>query len=222
MLVYQIELSNVCSLTCGYCPHPTQSRTRGFMDDDTFAKCVELYTRSDNVGPLYLHNFGEVTLHPRLPELLELARSRGVECSFYTNGMATRTTPQTREYWERLAAAGLRSVDFSSHALPVEEFRAIVDGVVEVKKTFDPQVRKLGTWAGQTGPKEEPVPEPCLFERDNAVVILWDGRVSVCCFDVEGRRQGLTVDDLLRTGTYEFAPIPLCGGCGSMRHVEVI
>lgn len=44
----QIEASNLCSLTCVYCPHPTHVRPKGNMTMETFTKCVEIVKRSDN------------------------------------------------------------------------------------------------------------------------------------------------------------------------------
>jgi len=220
MFVYQIEVSNVCSLRCAYCPHPGQERRKGFMSVDTFSKCLQLFRRCENRRTLRLHNFGEVLMHPRLAELIAMAATQDIEVSFFTNGVAPGGLPYPRSVWQMLAAAGLRRVDFSSHVLPAEDFRRITSGLIAVGRVFDPHNRKLGTWAGQTGPAEGPLPTPCLFERDNAFVVLWDGRISSCCLDVEGRRDELWIDDLLRRGTYTFEPLQLCASCGSMRHQE--
>jgi len=46
--VMQIETSNLCSLTCAYCPHPTQVRPKANMSLEVFDKCMELVRRSDN------------------------------------------------------------------------------------------------------------------------------------------------------------------------------
>jgi sulfatase maturation enzyme AslB (radical SAM superfamily) len=220
MFVYEIEVSNVCSLTCIYCPHPTQARRKGFMSFETFRKCIELYKRCENREPLCLHNFGEVLLHPKLPSYIRYASDQRVTVRFFTNGLTPKKIPYTRKYWQHLADQGLREVHFSAHELPLEQFQTIVDGVVRIRKTFDPLTSVIGTWAGQVGASDEPLVEPCLFERRNAFVVLWDGRISACCIDAEGQRQGLTVDDLLRTQTYDFERIPLCGGCKAMREGE--
>jgi Radical SAM superfamily len=220
MYIYQIEVSNVCSLRCSYCPHPKQVRPKGMMSFDTFKKCVELFKVSGNRSTLRLHNFGEALLHPELPKFLSYAAGEGVECSFFTNGVSTKGQAFSREFWQNLANHGLKTVDFSAHALSVDTFSEMTNGLIKIGRVFDPKTRTLGTWAGQTGPPETPVPEPCLFERMNAMVILWDGRVSSCCLDVEGKRSPLWIDDLLRTKRYEFEPIHLCSSCSSMRHEE--
>jgi hypothetical protein len=220
MYIYQIEVSNICSLKCTYCPHPTQERSKGMMSFETFRKCVELYQICENKETLRLHNFGEALLHPELPAFIRYADDRGIKCSFFTNGLTMKKVPFSRQFWQNLADHGLETVDFSSHELETEEFEKIVGGVIKLGRVFNPRTRVLGTWAGQTGPPETPVPEPCIFERMNAVVVLWDGRISSCCLDVEGQVKGIQVDDLLRDKTYAFAPIRLCNTCSSMRHKE--
>jgi hypothetical protein len=220
MYIYQIEVSNICSLKCGYCPHPAQQRQKGFMSFDTFKKCIELYGMSRNKNSLRLHNFGEVLLHPQLPIFLRHAADQGIKCSFFTNGLTMQNVPFSREFWQTLADNGLETVDFSAHQLPLEDFTHIVNGVIKIGRIFDPKNRVLGTWAGQTGPPESPIAEPCIFEKMDAMVVLWDGRISSCCLDVEGQMRQVHIDDLLQGKTYKFSPIALCNTCASMRHDE--
>lgn len=221
MYMYQIEVSNVCSLRCSYCPHPQQQRTKSFMSEATFRMCVELFKSCENKNELWLHNFGEALLHPKLAAFIALARERGVKCSFFTNGMQTRTHPVPSAAWRELADAGLESVSFSAHAMTVTEFGQMVGGALEIRQTFDPVAANLRSWAGQVGPAETPSAEPCLFQRHDAFVVLWDGRISSCCLDVEGFHRDLFVRDLLEgTRTYSFRSIPLCGTCSSMRAEE--
>jgi radical SAM protein with 4Fe4S-binding SPASM domain len=42
-----------------------------------------------------------------------------------------------------------------------------------------------GNWAGYLG-KMRTTPTECCFRALNQIMILWDGRVSLCCFDGEG------------------------------------
>lgn len=190
------------------------------MSLETFDKCLRLFRMCYNRNTLRLHNFGEVLMHPRLPEMVAAATAAGIEVSFFTNGVGMDRLPFPAAYWKRLATAGLRTVDFSSHGLSLEEFRTAVDGLISVGRVFDPREKVLGTWAGQCGLAESPTSEPCLFARDSAFVVLWDGRVSSCCLDVEGQRSSLWIDDVLCSGAYGFEPMSLCGSCASMRHYE--
>ena len=213
MYIYQIEVSNICSLQCVYCPHPTQKRIKGLMNFDTFKKCIDLYKFSNNKSSLRLHNFGEVLLHRQLPNFVKYADDHGIKCSFFTNGLSINKKPFSREFWQNLADHGLETVDFSPHELSVEKFEKITDGVIKIGRVYNPRKRALGTWAGQTGQTEIPVSVPCLFQRMDALVILWNGRVSSCCLDVEGQIKELSIDDLLRSKTYQFERIPLCNTC---------
>src|SRR4051794_27397046 len=117
MFIYQIEVSNICSLRCSYCPHPGQQRRKGFMSLDTFSKCLDLFQVCDNRNTLRLHNFGEVLLQPQLPDLVAMAAAHDVEVSFSTNGLAPNGLAFPPSYWATLAEDGLRRVDFSSHQL---------------------------------------------------------------------------------------------------------
>jgi hypothetical protein len=217
MFLYQIEVSNVCNLRCPYCPHPGQRRRKGLMSFDTFRDCIDLYCICQNTMPLHLHNFGEVTLHPELPRMIRHARDHGVRVRFYTNGLGPNLEPHPSVYWQNLADHGLEEIHFSSHQMSLAEFEAIIDGILVVNAVFDPRTSRMGTWAGQTGPAEAPPGRPCIFERMPAFVVLWDGRISACCLDVEGQRMDLNVRSLLASGSYQYQPIPLCATCGSMR-----
>jgi len=224
--IYQIEISNHCNLTCSYCPHPTQQRTRGHMTRETFEKSVELLLRCGQ-RTAYLHNFGEPLLHPEVVDFVAHCTERGVDASFFTNGILL-----SPELLARLADAGLTHLCVSEHtrgegdrvARLIEE-----TGVpVAIRDRFRPQRQQLHSWAGQVTPGARilPVhasegPGPCLFERQQAAVVLWDGCIGVCCIDVEGQGARGTVDDYLAgDAEYHFAPIPLCGGCSLMRGEE--
>lgn len=220
MYVYQIEVSNICSLKCSYCPHPQQKRKKGFMTFDTFKKCVELYKNCENKNHLALHNFGEVLLHPRLHEFIEYAHDNSVKCRFFTNGVRSNKIPFKRDFWKKLVEHGLEEVHFSAHELSTKEFLEITDGLLKVNHIFDPKKNRLGSWAGQTGPAESTIDLPCIFERKNAFVVLWNGRISSCCLDVEGLRSDLWIDDILRDDSYKFEHISLCNSCASMRNNE--
>jgi len=222
MFIYQIELSNLCSLKCSYCPHPTQQRERGLMTFDTFAKCVEFHRKNSKLRPLILHHFGEPTLHPQLKDFIAYSAAQGVECSFSTNGMRNISQPYPAEFWAELSSAGLKTVNFSAHALPVEAFIELAGEHVHIRRFFIPELVTLGTWAGQVGPPASPTKEPCIFERHEAFVVLWDGRLARCSMDSEAKESQLTIDDMLDGKRFPFRRIALCEACDSMREAEDI
>lgn len=190
------------------------------MSFGTFRKCIDLYALCDNEYPLFMHNFGEPLLHPELPDFIAYATSRDVEVSFFTNGLRPGGKPYSREDWSALKARGLKRVGFSAHGMTIEDFMEKTRDIVDVLAVWDPHGSPRDTWAGQVSEALEgvsvdcpPVPEICIFERENAFVVLWDGRIASCCIDVEGRGTDLTVDDLIARQTYRFHGNPLCDGC---------
>lgn len=226
MKIYQIEISNQCNLTCSYCPHPQQSREKGFMAWETFEKSIDLLKRCGQ-RTAYLHNFGEPLLHPDVVEFVRYCDTHGVTASFFTNGVLLNV-----DILVELANAGLRSLCISEHTKGelrrVEQL--IADGGIPISlaDTFRPIRRDLHSWGGQVR-QHEPVlvdvgmrsRQPCIFERQHAAVVLWDGRVNVCCIDVEGRdTRGMVDDYLLGPERYRFTPIDLCRGCSLMRGEE--
>lgn len=226
MKIYQIEISNHCNLTCSYCPHPSQHRVRGLMSQHTFEDAIELLLRCGQ-RTAYLHNFGEPLLHPSLIAFVTHCTDRGVVASFFTNGVLL-----TESILEDLAQAGLRYLYISEHTRgQCDRVRDLIGHggyPIEVRDTFRPVRNELHSWAGQVRSDAiklvRPAPTrrlPCLFERQNAAVVLWDGRVNVCCIDVEGRGvQGTVADYLSAPDSYQFRPIDLCAGCSLMRGDE--
>lgn len=43
-----------------------------------------------------------------------------------------------------------------------------------------------GNWAGKTGAKMRTLPRSACARALSQIMVLWDGRVSLCCFDAEG------------------------------------
>lgn len=220
--IMQIEASNICSLRCVYCPHPSQVRPKGNMTIDTFKKCIELVRRSEN--PVYkgrkfvfLNHFGEPLLNPLLPEFIAYADSVGVEVSFSTNGVDHDEEFFPRSLWETLARAGLKVVEISTHAKSEEAFRKHLGELVKIRSVWKPRKDYIHDWAGQVkvngydANSAEFTGEPCDYELHNMFAITWDGRIAACCYDIEARTD-VSVDHVLENG-FEFRPISLCTGC---------
>lgn len=220
MKIYQIELSNYCNLTCRYCPHPNQKRQKGFMELSTFKKVVALAKKCGQ-SMLYLHNFGEVVLHPNLAEFIAYAKEEGIECSFFTNGVLF-----TEELIKILYSAGLRKISISNHVsnadVLVKELIEKANVPIIIDEVYDVSVRH--NWAGQILETEcdyvcQSNDEPCIFERKNAFVVLWNGDIASCCIDCDGVSIHYTVDDLL-INDYTFVKSRLCNSCDLMRGDE--
>jgi len=222
MKLYQVEISNVCNLTCVYCPHPQQKRKKGYMTSETFRKVVAVAKRCGQ-NLLYLHNFGEPLLHPQLAMFLRYASEQGVECSFFTNGLLA--SPQVLQ---QLYNSGLRRISISDHVAGSGQvvWQTIQQNGLSIRidEIYTPTVRH--NWAGQVDAIYcehlcHAIQEPCIFAREDAFVILWNGDVAACCIDCEGVSVRCTVDDLLRQD-YCFHAHRLCAHCDLMRGYEAL
>lgn len=221
--VMQIEVSNRCSLTCNYCPHPSQVRPKGDMTMDTFQKCMDLVERSDNPAHhgrkfVWLNHFGEPLLNPRLPEFIAYAESRNIEVSFSSNGVDYQRKLFPRELWKDLARAGLRGVILSAHVKSEKALRNHVGDIVKVIGLWKPKPDQLHDWVGQVdmdgyrmAGNPPPSARPCDYQVHNMFAVTWEGMLAACCYDIEGG-VSLTIDDVLGGG-YKFRQISLCSKC---------
>ena len=221
--VMQIEVSNLCSLTCAYCPHPSQLRPKGDMSMDVFKKCITLVERSDNPEYLgkkfvWLNHFGEPLLNPLLPEFVAYAVSRNVEVSFASNGVDYHKKMFPRDLWMTLARAGLKGVMLSAHVKSARTLREHIGDIVEVIAMWKPEPKNLHDWAGQVNMEKfkilanPPIPDkPCDYQIHNMFAITWDGMLAACCYDIEGG-VSLSIDDVLDSG-FKFRSIRLCPSC---------
>lgn len=77
-----LEISNVCNLDCSFC-HKTKRQKR-FMTKEEFDTLTDKL--QGKAKYLYFHLMGEPTLHPLLPEFLDIARAKGFLPVITTNG----------------------------------------------------------------------------------------------------------------------------------------
>lgn len=217
----QIETSNLCSLTCVYCPHPGQARPKGNMSLETFRRCLELVARSTNPVHggrkfVWLNHFGEPLLNPLLPCFVAEATARKVAVSFSSNGVDAEKNLFPRALWRQLAEAGLPFVCLSAHSRTPAALRAHVGDIVPVLDVWEPRAPHLHDWAGQVDMTRfglavaEAPRQACDYARHDMFAVTWEGRIAACCYDIEGG--SLTVDDVLRDG-FAFREIALCAGC---------
>ena len=209
-----LELTNRCNLKCTFCPTADgrMARPRGHMDDALFTAALDGAGRLEF---LLLFQWGEPLLHPRFAELAAEASRRGIRTLVTTNGTllderriagllgagvdrvtvsvdgdattheAVRGIPlsATRAAIERLVAArdvagAATSIDVSMVVAPeteigTAEFRRAVEGRVDRVQTI-PLLTK--------GERRTRCREPWR----GGLVVLEDGRCTVCCVDHDG------------------------------------
>ncbi|QGP93916.1 Coenzyme PQQ synthesis protein E [Neomoorella glycerini] len=85
--VLQLEVTSRCQLECSFCPHTLLQD--GWYDTDirwdVFERYIVPYLRQ--VGLIYFQGWGEPLLHPRLFDMLQLAKEQGCRVGFTTNGV---------------------------------------------------------------------------------------------------------------------------------------
>ncbi|MBQ7769383.1 MAG: SPASM domain-containing protein [Oscillospiraceae bacterium] len=117
-----VEISNLCNLSCAFCPGT--KRSPGRMTPEDFAKLLpKLRPYTDF---LYFHIMGEPLCHPHLAEFLEMAHGQGFRVILTTNG-----TLLAKQQEMLLSAPGLHKINISLHAfeandlaVPFEEYLA--------------------------------------------------------------------------------------------------
>lgn len=76
-----LEITNICNLSCNFC-HKTARPKRSLTESE-----FDLLTdRLRGIEYLYFHLMGEPTLHPLLPQFIEIAKQKGFSPILTTNG----------------------------------------------------------------------------------------------------------------------------------------
>ena len=254
LLSANLELTNRCNLKCTFCPTADgrMARPRGVMDDGLFARALD---GAGPLEFALLFQWGEPLLHPRFAALAASAADRGIRTLVTTNGTllddrrvaellaarvdrvtvsvdgdaatheAVRGIPlaRTKEALRRLVAArdaagSPTAVDVSMVVAPeteraVEAFRREFEGTVDRVQTIPLLVR---------GERRTRCREPWR----GGLVVLQDGRTTVCCVDHDGELAvgDATTDRLedlwngprmraLRRAHVTGDLPPLCAGC---------
>lgn len=131
-----IEITNVCNLSCSFCPLTT--RKKSFLDVDKFEhilKEIKPYTEY-----IYLHLMGEPLLNPNLEKFLEIAYNYGFKVNLTTNG-----TLINKARGILLNAKALRQINVSLHSFEAndngitfdEYFNSVLDFIDEANKSTE-------------------------------------------------------------------------------------
>ena len=201
-----MEVTNNCNAKCIYCPQPKMKRKKGFMSMETYVKVLE----KQELEFIELHGFGEPLMHPRIYDFVKMAKEKGFKSQFSTNGKLLN-----REVMEKLVEAGLvlLLISIRSFFNEVKEKLMAVDDEYSKKMEiviyyveFPEKMKPLPehwrkthviphTWSGHVDLQFIKRYESCFNLANKAVTVLWDGRISNCCHDVEGRYILGTIDD---------------------------
>lgn len=92
---FQVELTSVCDLTCGYCPNKDMQRKREFMSNEVWETILAAYIvpfkdRNSYCPPTFIgHKDGEPLLNKRLPDRLRQlsAAAPDMHIDIYSHGL---------------------------------------------------------------------------------------------------------------------------------------
>jgi len=107
-----LEISNLCNLSCAFCPG-TRRSGRAMTEDDMVALLPKLRPYADY---LYFHLMGEPLLHPKLEKFLGMAHESGFKVILTTNG-----TLLPKQQALLLHAPALHKVNISLHAFEAND-----------------------------------------------------------------------------------------------------
>ena len=87
---YVIDIVGTCNLRCPSCPVGNLAqadRPKGFMDIGLYEEIISKIKKEspDATPKLWLFNWGEPTLHPKLAEFISIAKSRGLPVMLSSN-----------------------------------------------------------------------------------------------------------------------------------------
>jgi MoaA/NifB/PqqE/SkfB family radical SAM enzyme len=209
-----LEVTNRCNLRCTFCPTADgrMERAKGFMDPALFERTLDGAGRLEFA---LLFQWGEPLLHPRFFDLASSARRRGIRTLVTTNGTllnetriagllragldrvtvsvdgdartheAVRGVPlsETRDAVERL----VRARDAGGHATAVDVSMVVAPETEEGTRAF------LAAFTG-VADRVQTIPlltrgtrrTRCREPWRGGLVVLQDGRVTVCCVDHDG------------------------------------
>jgi radical SAM protein with 4Fe4S-binding SPASM domain len=127
-----IEISNLCNLSCRFCPGT--KRPKGRMDLERFSSILEKlkgYTEF-----VYFHLMGEPLLHPDLPQFLDVAGKMGFKVILTTNGTLLEERKKLL-----LSSPAVHKVNISLHAFEANDlsvpFETYVDGCLNYGKAAE-------------------------------------------------------------------------------------
>jgi radical SAM protein with 4Fe4S-binding SPASM domain len=207
------EVTNACNLSCTICPvNQGMRRPRARQDLATFVRFLE---RNPGLEFVLLFQWGEPLLVRDLPGMIAAATERGVKTMITTNGtlldeawcrnlldaglarltLSVDGDPETHRKIRGVALEPLRHNLLRLKRLRDErksplaiDVSMVVNGLTEARWA---EVKR--SWSG-VADRIQAIPQfmvkarrhPCREPNRGSLVVLADGRVTVCCADPEG------------------------------------
>ncbi|MBI1851461.1 MAG: radical SAM protein [Planctomycetes bacterium] len=208
-----VEVTNRCNLKCIECPTvDAMRRPQGLIDYALFEKIL---AENPQLEFMLLFQWGEPFLHPRVLDMVRACAARGVRTMLTSNGTLLGPE-RRREILESgltrltISIDGVGDTHTRIRRYPYERLRESVLTLVRERDAlgrgpaidvsmvvFDeteadvPAFRR--EWVGVVD-RVQAIPMFVAGKRESAcrelwrgtMVVLWDGRVTVCCADYDG------------------------------------
>ena len=211
-----LELTNHCNLRCTICPvNTTMRRAKGFMDPALFRRVID---ENPRLGFVLAFQWGEPLLHPEFFSLVRYAADHGVRTMIPSNGthLSAENRAKLLECGlERITFSvdgdhathfAIRNYDLArlredvlalKHDRDAAAARLRIDVSMVVDRTTEAALDGfVRDWHG-VADRVQAIPRmvadrrttPCREIWRGTLVVLWNGRVTVCCVDSEGLLQ---------------------------------
>lgn len=209
MKIYTIEVTNNCNADCEYCPHGKMKREKGYMSMETFEKIL----RKQKNDFIEFSGFGEPLMHPDIFKMIRMSHEKGLRTILCTNGKLIN-----RDIMIKLCDSGLDLIIISIRHF----FDDVITNMKDIYDNFStrmkivfyyveyPEFRRElpffsknwniqytvpHTWSSNINTPFIKRNEKCFNLKNNSVSVLWDGRISNCCHDIDGQYILGTIDD---------------------------
>ena len=123
-----IEITNVCNLTCSFCP--SSKRKPEFMEITCFDEIINQVKNYTDY--ICLHVKGEPLLHPKLSEILDICANHNIKVNITTNG-----TLINKVWVQLLQKPALRQINFSLHSFGGEDVKnqeQYIENILKISK----------------------------------------------------------------------------------------
>ena len=207
MRIYNVEVTNHCNGKCGnYCPYSKMTRKKGNMSKKTFRKVLD----KQELNFIEMHNFGEPLIHPRIFDFIKMAKDVGFKTEFSTNGLLLDAKTfdnlyhagldllwvSIRPFFGKVRKTLIKHYDEYSKKMKITilyvEFK---NKIKTLPRSWDVTYIEPHSWSGYVVIPFVKRNISCFNLSNQAVTVLWDGRVSNCCHDYDGKYIIGTIDD---------------------------
>ena len=249
-----VELTNHCNLKCSFCPtgNGLLARPKGFMEPEVFRKAV---AGAGPLEFMLLFQWGESLLHPQFGALAREAGATGARTLVTTNGTllderrtavlldagldrVTVSVDGDAESHAAIRGVPLARTEAGLERLVAERDRRGIDTAIDVSMVVSPETEHAAEAFRRRYEERvdrvQTIPLLTKGERRTrcrepwrgGLVVLQDGRVTVCCVDHDGALafgdvrehslrslwNGKAMQDLRARHVAGDLP-PLCAGC---------